>query len=243
MTAIVVGASSGVGRALATELARCGWPLLLIASDLRDIEAQAADLHLRFNVATRALALDLAREPDPGARVIASLGALPAPTALLLPVGNSSGGDDFSLDAVAVGKLVAINLHVPLAIVHALLPSLLETHAVIVGFGSVAAARGRSRNVVYAAAKRGLDSLFESLRHRYRPQELRVQFYRLGFVRSNLTFGQELPLPAAEPSAIARTVVRRLRGRSGDWYLPRWWAIVALLVKLLPLRIYRRLKN
>ncbi|MGA8278303.1 MAG: SDR family NAD(P)-dependent oxidoreductase, partial [Rhodanobacteraceae bacterium] len=187
MTAIVIGASSGLGRALSEQLARTGTPLLLVASDLRDVDALAADLNLRFGVAVRALALDLGRAPDPGARVLESLGALPAPTALLLAIGNSRADDDFSLDAAAIGQLIAINLYVPLAIVHALRSRLIETHGVIVGFGSVAGVRGRGRNVAYAAAKRGLDSLFESLRQRHRPSELRVQFYRLGFLSSNLT--------------------------------------------------------
>ena len=67
-------------------------------------------------------------------------------------------------------------------------------HGVIVGFGSIAGARGRSRNIVYAAAKRGLQTYFESLRHGHLPSALRVQFHRLGFLRSNLTFGMKLPL-------------------------------------------------
>ncbi|MBN8483018.1 MAG: SDR family NAD(P)-dependent oxidoreductase, partial [Xanthomonadales bacterium] len=59
MTAIVIGASSGLGRALAVELARRGRPLLLVASDARDLDALACDLGLRFGVAVGTLALDL----------------------------------------------------------------------------------------------------------------------------------------------------------------------------------------
>ena len=56
-TAVVVGASSGLGRALATELARRGHAVLLVASDRRDVDALAADLQLRHGVPARALAL------------------------------------------------------------------------------------------------------------------------------------------------------------------------------------------
>jgi short-subunit dehydrogenase len=243
VTSLIVGASSGLGRALANELAVCGHDLLLVASDARDLDAVAADLALRYGVAVRVLALDLGREADPGARIAASLDGIAPLSALLLPVGYSRDDDDFSLDAADAGQLLAINLHAPLAIVHALLPRLLEAHGVIVLFGSVAAIRGRGRNVVYATAKRGLTSLYESLRQRYRANELRVQFYQLGFLATNLTHGARLPVAAADPAAVARVVAKRLERGSAFSYAPRKWALVAVIVRALPWAIYRRLRG
>ena len=243
MTAIIVGASSGLGRALGVELARKANPLLLIASDARDLDALASDLRLRFKIEVATLALDLAVSADPGARVIEALADMPPASALLFPVGMSRSDDDGSLPAGAIGQLLAINLHAPLAIAHALLPSLLETQGSIVGFGSIAGARGRSRNIVYAATKRGLETFFESLRHRHHPSALRVQFYRLGFLRSNLTFGMKLPLPAAEPEDVARKVVANLSSGSFDRYEPRWWGLIALIIRCLPWFLFRRMKD
>lgn len=243
MSAILVGASSGLGRALGVELARAGHPLLLIASDARDLDALACDLRLRFDVTVKTLAMDLAGVADPGAQVISAMLDLPPVSALLLPVGMSRSDDDGSLSAAAIGQLLAINLHAPLAIAHTLLPSLLESKGTIVGFGSIAGARGRSRNIVYAAAKRGLETFFESLRHRHPSCALRVQFYRLGFLRSNLTFGMRLPLPVAEPEIVARDVVARLRSGSFDRYEPRWWGLIALIVRSVPWFVFRRMKE
>ena len=243
MTALVVGASSGLGRALADELARRGHDLLLVASDRRDLEALAADLNLRHGIAVRALALDLGGELDPGARIAAALDGMPPLSALLLPIGYSREDDDLSLEAARIGQLLAINLHAPLAIVHALLPRLREAHGVVVLFGSIAAVRGRGRNVVYAAAKRALVSLYESLRQRYRDDELRVQLYQLGFLATNLTWGLRLPTAAAEPDAVARTVVARLGRGSACWYLPRKFALIALIVRALPWALYRRMRS
>ena len=172
-----------------------------------------------------------------------ALAGLPTISALLLPVGMSRSDDDGSLGPAAIGQLLAINLHAPIAVAHALLPALLESRAAIVGFGSIAGARGRSRNIVYAAAKRGLETFFESLRHRHLPTALRVQFYRLGFLRSNLTFGMKLPLPVAEPEAIARKVIAGLRKGSFDRYQPRWWGMIALIVRCLPWFAFRRMKD
>jgi short-subunit dehydrogenase len=242
-TAIVIGASSGLGRALATELARRGHALLLVASDRRDLDALGASLNLAHGIAVRALALDLGREADPGARVATALDGMPPAAALLLPIGQSRDDDDLTLDAARIGEMLAINLHAPLAIVHALLPRLVEAHGAIVLFGSVAAIRGRARNVVYAGAKRALVSLYESLRQRYRPRELRVQLYELGFMATNLTYGMKLPLPVAKPEGVAQIVARGLRrNASFRRSVPRWWALVALIVRALPWAIYRRMK-
>jgi short-subunit dehydrogenase len=244
VTALVVGASSGLGRALVKELARHQHDLLLVASDARDLEAVAADLHLRHGVAVRTLALDLGREADPGARIAAALSGLPSPlAAMLLPLGFSREDDDLSLDAAHIGQLLAINLHAPLAIVHALLPRLLEARGTVVLFSSIAAVRGRGRNVVYAASKRALESLHESLSQRFAPNQLRVHLYRLGFLATNLTHGMHLPTPAADPSTIAKTVVARLGHGSARWYLPRKFALIALIVRALPWPLYRRMKG
>lgn len=118
-----------------------------------------------------------------------------------------------------------------------------RSNGVIVLIGSIAAARGRGRNVAYAAAKRGLESLYESLRQRFRPKQLRVQLYRLGFLRSNLTYGAKLPLPAAEPDDIARAIVKHMKHGPRARYLPRWWVLVAFVLRRLPWFVYRRVKG
>ncbi|MEO7324137.1 MAG: SDR family NAD(P)-dependent oxidoreductase [Dokdonella sp.] len=243
MTALVVGASSGLGRALANELAHRRHDLLLVSSDARDLESLMADLSLRHGVMVRALALDLAGVADPGARIAAVLGGMAPLSALLLPVGYSREDDDFSLASPDIGQLLATNLHAPLAITHALLPRLLETRGVIVLFGSVAAIRGRGRNVVYAAAKRGLVSLYESLRQRYRPDELRVQFYQLGFLATNLTWGMRLPMSAVDPSVVACMVADQLARGSVFRHIPRKWAMIAIIIRALPWAIYRRMRS
>lgn len=239
-TAIIVGASSGLGRALASELARCGNTLLLVASDARDLQAVAADLRLRSKAEVTTLALDLARDGDPGARIAAVLAGLPSPSALLLVAGLSCADDDFSLPAPRIGELLAINLHAPLAIVHGLLPALREAKGTIVLFGSIAATRGRGRNVVYASAKRALDSLYESLRQSSAPGAPWVQLYRLGFIASNLTWGMRLPLAASPPGQLAPGIVARLGKGSFARHLPLRYAWLAAIMRTLPWALYRR---
>lgn len=242
MTAVVVGASAGLGRALAVELARAGRPLLLVASDARDLDALASDLGLRFGVTVKVLALDAADASALAAGLRAAVAELPPVEALLLPIGVVDDGDTPLLDAARAERLLAVNLEAPLAAVRELVPGMLERRrGNVVGFGSIAAARGRSRNAVYAAAKRALASFFESLRHLAEPTGVGVAFYVLGYLDTQLAFGRRLLLPKGNPAALARRVVRRLGRDRGTHHLPRFWYPVVLALKALPHAVYRRL--
>jgi len=242
VTAVVVGASAGLGRALAVELAPQRRPLLLVASDRRDLEALASDLSLRFGVAVKVLALDAADTATLAAGLRAAAAELPPVEALLLPIGVVDDGDTPLLEAAGAERLLAVNLSAPLAAVRELLPAMLERRrGMVVGFGSVAAARGRSRNAVYAAAKRALASWFESLRHLAEPAGVSVAFYVLGYLDTRLAFGRRLLLPKGAPAAVARRVVRRLGRDHGTHYLPRFWYPLVLALGALPHAVYRRL--
>ena len=62
----------------------------------------------------------------------------------------------------------------------------------IVGFGSVSSTIGRNVNTVYAASKRGLESLFESLSITALNSKLKIQFYNIGYLDTNLSYGKKL---------------------------------------------------
>src|SRR5436305_14862270 len=64
-TALITGASSGIGMHLAREFARHGHPVVLIAPVPGDLEHVANEIESEFNVRTRALAKDLTRETVP----------------------------------------------------------------------------------------------------------------------------------------------------------------------------------
>ncbi len=242
MTWVVIGASAGLGRALSEELARQGRSLLLVASDRRDLDALSADLRLRFGSAVQTLARDLGLSGDLAQGVSDALGDQPA-EGVLFPVGAVAAGDDGLLPAAAVEELVRINLTSVIAIAGKLLPGMLQRrHGAIVGFGSVAALRGRGQNVVYSAAKRALESYFESLRHACEPHGIKVMLYVAGFMDTNQAFGRKLRLPAARPAPLARRVVRDLGRRSGKRYLPRFWGAVGLALRLMPWAVFRRLR-
>lgn len=243
MRALVVGATAGVGRALSEALAARGDALLLVASDARDLEAQASHLRLTHGVQVGIVAADAYCPEELLDKVIAAAHGFGDIQGLFFPIGVSRIDDDGTLPVGDARSLMNANLVTIMAVVGHFLPVLLAAdQGNIVGFGSIAAIRGRGANVSYAAAKRGLASYFESLRHIAAATKLRVQFYQLGYVETQQTFGRRLMFGPAEPSEIAATVVRNLDRDTGTRHLPRYWAPIAWLVLALPWAIFKRLR-
>jgi short-subunit dehydrogenase len=242
VTAIVLGASAGLGRALAERLAAVRWDLVLVASDARDLDALASHLTIRHGIRAVAVAADLGSGFDYLDRLGAAADDLGGVDALLFPAGALAADDDGTLDPETAARLVQVNVLAAVATVARFLPALRRrARAVIVGFGSVAAARGRRRNVVYAAAKRALEAFFEGLRHACAGTPVVVQFYVLGYLDTNLAFGLRTPLPRARPDAVSARVVRDLGRDIGTRYAPAFWRPVCAVVRWLPWPVFRRL--
>ena len=111
----------------------------------------------------------------------------------------------------------------------------------IVGFGSVSAYLGRDLNTTYAASKRALDSFFESLAFSNIKTNIKVQFYVLGYLDSNLTFGRKLVLPKGSTKKLAKIVYKNINKKYKKVYFPYWWAAISYILLILPFFIIRNL--
>ena len=242
MRALIVGASAGVGRALCESLAQRGAALLLVASDARDLDALAAHLRLIYRAEVETVAVDATRVAEcieEVGRTAASFGLIDS---LYFPIGASRRDDLGLLEMDHASAILNSNLTVVIGLTARFLPQLLALpQARIVGFSSIAAIRGRKTNVVYSAAKRGLESYFESLRHLTAATGVRVQLYRLGYVATQQSFGQRLLFPVVTPRQVAQEVLRNHDKDIGKRFFPRYWALIALAVSWLPWSIYKKL--
>jgi short-subunit dehydrogenase len=242
VNALIVGATSGLGRSLSRVLAERGDDLILVARDPTDLGAEANHLRTVYGVTVFTVPTD-ATAPhvfvNAVSHAVASFGDV---RAVLLPIGLSHSSDLAAWPVAQAQMLVDVNFTSVATLIEALLPRLLACDSVIVGFGSVAAVRGRSANVVYSAAKRALESYFESLRHRLSTARVRVQFYRLGYLDTQQSYGKRLLLPKAAPERIARDVARNLDRDFGIATRPKFWCVVVSIVRLMPWWLFKKLK-
>lgn len=240
MTYIIVGGSSGLGRALAERFAAAGNELVLVSRDLRDTDPLAKHLTIKYDVKVSPVALDLDSSPLPLEVIDAVLEAHAPLKGLLMPAGLNEDQDVIGLSEEKLLSLSRVNYLSPCQMLNHYLPRLENNGGVIAGFGSIATARGRSRNAAYAAAKSALESYFESLAHYAANGTLSCQFYILGYMDTNLAFSQSLLFPLASPERVADVVYKR-RFTSGRWFLPRPWFILYRVLQLLPWTIFKRL--
>lgn len=243
-TAVIVGASSGVGRALASALAAHGWKLVLSARDRRDLDALAADLTLRFNAECHPIPVDLSNCDYSGAafceQCVSALGIIDV---LFYVAGAIDDHDDGCTDDETTRKLAEVNYVAAIKTLGAF-AKLFEQggRGTLVGFSSIAAAAPRRQNVVYASAKAGLEAYLRGLRHRFADTSVLVQGYALGYVDTAMAYGKKLLLPAVSADAVANEVVRNLSRDIGIKYYPAYWWLITLTLRLLPWFIYKRLR-
>jgi len=238
VNSLIIGASAGLGRALSTELAAKGHDVYLVASDERDLDPLACDLRLRFDIKASYFALDLNDFDVNELRenVIRSLGM---PNNLFYVAGYSSPKDTGQIEDVLATQLMNVNMVAAVRIVNAFLHVLENSeNSNIVGIGSTAAARPRRHNSIYGSAKRGFEFYFGTLRHYLAYYPCSVQFYRMGYLDTRMTFQMKLMLPKLNPEIAARKIISGLGKDMPLGYIPSWWRWVMLVYKLIPQAIH-----
>lgn len=240
-TALVVGATSDIGRAVARRLAADGCALQLAARDAEALAGEAADLRAAADGAVTAHRCDVL-DADGGVSLLDALDALP--DVAVCVVGTMGDERAARRDGAAAERIMRTNYVGP-ALLTAALAERFERRGsgVLVGVSSVAGDRGRASNYVYGSAKAGFSAFLSGLRHRLAGSGVHVVTVKPGYVRTRMTRGLDLPPRlTAEPDDVARAVVRAIRRRRDVVYVRRIWRVIMLVVRALPERVFKRTK-
>jgi NAD(P)-dependent dehydrogenase (short-subunit alcohol dehydrogenase family) len=240
--AIVVGASSGIGEALALRLASEGAQVAALARRLPELEKLAAAQPGRPGT-IRAYAHDV-REPETApdlfARIAADLGGVDTViyAAGVMPE-TAEGEYDFEKDRA----MVEVNLLGAMAWLNLAAARFEAARAgTIVGLSSVAGERGRRDNPGYGTSKAALTTYLEALRNRCSRYGVNVVTVKPGFVDTPMTRGRKgLFWLISADEAARRSLDLARRGSSATGFVPARWALVALVVRLLPSFVFRKL--
>ncbi len=241
--ALIIGASSGIGAALAQRLAREGYSLGLVARRGKLLTGLAGQINQTSGEA-RALAYvhDVQKfddVPDLLRRIIADLGGLDLviyAAGVNFPPGPHAynfDGDRQMLEVNLVGAFAWLN---PIA-------AMFEAaqRGQIVGISSVAGDRGRVGNPGYNASKAGLSSYLESLRNRLTRYGVNVLTVKAGFVQTEmLKAAQKVMFPISADQA-ADQIYRAIRRRQQQIYTPWFWSWIMLVIRNIPSFVFRRM--
>lgn len=231
----IIGASDGIGAALARALAREGARLILSARNKSALEALAVECG-----DARVLPLDLA---DTGSLDVAVASIAPgALDAVICTAALYDPGRVENMSREATARLVAVNLLGSFDVTR-LTPPLLRDGGQLVLFGSVAGYFGLPGGQPYSATKAAVNNLAETLRAELAPR-VDVRLVCPGFVATRLTDKNDFSMPALiTPDQAAEAVLKGLKGSSFELHFPKRFTLAVKLLRALPYAISLRLTS
>jgi short-subunit dehydrogenase len=241
-TALITGASSGLGRGLAAWFANAGVRVYAAARRgdlLEQLRAEAGERLVPFP-------LDVARADETHDRVRqldADCGGLD------LVIANAGVGDETDgahLDWQRVRNVLDVNVTGALATLVAPLPAMVARgHGHLVGVSSLAASVNVPRHATYAASKTFLTSWLTGIRCDVAPAGVQVTSIHPGFVRSEMTARNKTKMPFMVETAdaverVAQAIIRGDRNCSFPWQMRAIAAVAAGLPASVQYEVLKR---
>lgn len=235
--AIIIGASSGIGLALAMSLSRRGYRLGLAARRVELLDDAAS----RMSTQSVTKYIDVSK-PDHAMEqlrlLIAELGSVD-----LFFISSGTGHENAQLDWDLERETIETNALGFAAMANVAVEHLLSHGSgTLVGISSIAGIRGNGGAPAYGATKAFVSHYLAALRHKFAKLGSRVLVLdaQPGFVDTAMAKGDGLFWVATREKAAVQ-ILRAVDHRRSHVYITRRWRLVAWLLRLLPDAIYNRM--
>jgi decaprenylphospho-beta-D-erythro-pentofuranosid-2-ulose 2-reductase len=243
MKAVVLGASSGMGREIARRLAERGEALFLLGTDPEALGRSGADLRARNpRGETPGVGFCDLEHPESFAPALdAADAALGGFDTVVVTAAMFATQEALEQDLELTRRLVTVNFaHTVVFCEHVRKRLLARGGGQLVVFSSVAGDRGRKPVAIYGASKAGLSAYLEALDHKFHAAGLSVLCVKPGFVRTAMTAGLKAPPFAGDADRVSDQVVQAMDHRRAVVYTPPAWGPVMQVIRRLPRFVMRR---
>lgn len=231
----IVGASEGLGRALAEQLSRVGCELVVSARNRDRLDALVDSLPGR----AEAVDVDVTSQKDVerAAEAVGRIDGLVHLAGVYWPMSTQHW------DTRRAVKMIDVNVSGAIRVLGAVLPQMMasgEGHIVLTG--SLAGYRGLRGAVGYGASKAALMSLAETMRADLRHTDILVQIVNPGFVKTRLTEKNDFHMPMLmEPADAAREIFEHMNSDNFARSFPRAMGFAFRGGRFLPEALHHRL--
>lgn len=240
--AILIGASSGIGRALAVEMSKAGYRLGLASRRLHLLESLQKELPTQ-SLAMRLDVHDLANVSAVMRQLAVQLG-----TVDLVIYNSGINHSNPSLEGSLEVDTIAVNALGFVAVANeaiALFRRQGKGHLAAVS--SFAAIRGNGRSPAYSASKAMISTYIEGLRQNVSKENISFTEIRPGFIDTDMIRGMSSAFWVVTPEKAARDILGAIKRKRKRAYVPLRWAFLAFFYRVLPDflhdRAYRRFKG
>jgi decaprenylphospho-beta-D-erythro-pentofuranosid-2-ulose 2-reductase len=244
MKAVIVGGTSGMGRAIARLLAERGDSTFLLGIGDDDLVRSAADLQARHprRIETGTAICDLEHPEQFAGALDAADDALGDFDTVIVTAAMFASQEALEADVELTRRLVTVNYANTVVLCeHARKRLIARGGGHLVVFSSVAGDRGRKPVAIYGSSKAGIATYLEAMDHKFHAAGLSVLCVKPGFVKTAMTAGLKPPPFAGEPDDVAKAVVRAMDRGTPVLYAPGIWALVMLVIRWLPRFVMRRI--
>lgn len=243
MKVVLLGATKGMGRALARLMAERGEKLFLVEHLPEELERSARDLEIRGGNGPVGTAVCNLLDPTTfGSALDAADEALGGFDTVVVTAGLFGTQEELEANPeLAARVLLADFTNTVLFCEEARRRLLARGGGTLCVFSSVAGERGRKPVILYGSAKAGLSKYLEGLDHKFRAEGLKTVCVKPGFVKTGMTAGLKPPPFAGEPGDVAVRVLKAIDRGTPEVYAPGMWRLVMMVIRNLPRFAMRRI--
>lgn len=241
--AIITGASTGIGYALAHELAKRGYDLALLARRAELLDTLASELRAR-GVRAAAVACDVADSAavhDAVRRAESELGG--TFDLAIANAGVSIPGHATKFSLADAEQIIRVNVLGVMYLYDAVIPSMVEARGGrFVGVASVAGLRGLPTAGPYSASKAAVQAFLEAARIELKPYGVGVTVVNPGFVATPMTEKNRFRMPFLMQADRAAVVMANGIERGARVVeFPRPMSLLMRCIRLVPDALYERI--
>jgi decaprenylphospho-beta-D-erythro-pentofuranosid-2-ulose 2-reductase len=239
---LALGATSAIAEATLRLFAARGARFYLVARNADKLNAVAADLRTRGAAGVTTCVMDLDDTGAHPAMLAAAAESLGTIELALLAHGILGDQQQAEAGYPDTEAILGTNFMAPVSLITWLANYFEASHqGTLAVISSVAGDRGRKSNYVYGASKGALNIFLDGVRNRIDRAGVHVLTIKPGFVATPMT--AHLPQNAlfAQPSQIAAGIFKAIRSRKDVVYVPAFWAIIMLILRMIPRRIFKKL--
>lgn len=244
--AIIIGASSGIGAALARRLTLSGYLVAAVARRQEALEELCQSINANFPGEDSEVVWPYVHDvsnfdevPELFQTILQDLGGLDLivyGAAVQPPLDLHEfnfAKDEAMINTNLLGAIAWLN--------QAAMRFERARRGQIVGISSIAGDRGRVAGPVYNTSKAGLNTYLEALRNRLSRRSVTVTTIKPGFVETRLLENAAKTFWVISPEEAARQIHTAIVRRQQTVYVPKRWSVVGLIIRHIPSFIFRRL--